>query len=70
MTQMSNYKINEKDIEQAVHYLELHDPKNADREYAMQLLITMQEIAEELVDKDITTAALLELALKKKQSGK
>jgi DNA-binding phage protein len=37
-----DYEINEKDIESVIKYLKIHNPENADREYAIQLLNLMQ----------------------------
>jgi hypothetical protein len=68
--QINGYEINETDIESVINYLSIHDPKNADRVYAIQLLITMQELAHELANKDIDTAELLEKALKKSEPSK
>lgn len=62
---MSDYEINEKDIESVLEYLSHHDSANADREYAVQLLYSMQETAKELVGQDLEFAKLLELTLKK-----
>lgn len=59
--------MSEDDIQKVINYLEIHDPKNADREYAIQLLMSMQEMAKELVDQDIKFAELLEKVLKKTQ---
>lgn len=44
-----DYQINEKDIETVIRYLEIHDPKNADRDYAIQFLESLQATAGELV---------------------
>lgn len=45
---MSDYAINEKDIESVIRYMKIFDPKNADRDYAIQLLEVMQGIAMEV----------------------
>ena len=66
MDEMSDYEINEKDIESVITYLEHHDPENADREYAIELLHAMQETAKELVDQNIKFAQLLKLTLKER----
>ena len=63
MKDMSAYKITEADIEAVIRYLKIHDPKNADREFALVLLDTMQRMAKELVQTDITSAVLLKEAL-------
>jgi hypothetical protein len=62
---MKDYEINEKDIQSVIHHLELHDPKNADRDYAIQLLGIMQEIAGNLVRSDAVDADLIDKALQK-----
>jgi len=46
---MSDYVLNEKDIESTIRYLKIFDPKNADRDYAIQLLEVMQSTAEGIV---------------------
>ena len=62
---MAGYEINEKDIESVIRYMKIHDPKNADREYAIQFLESLQGVAGEIVGKDIEFAEFLEKALKK-----
>lgn len=46
---MSDYVLNEKDIKSTIKYLKIFDPKNADRDYAIQLLEVMQIIAKDIV---------------------
>lgn len=48
---MSDYAINEKDIESVIRYMKIFDPINADRDYAIQLLEVMQGIAIDVVQK-------------------
>jgi len=36
--QMSDYKINEKDIESTINYLRIFHPENANREFAIEFL--------------------------------
>ena len=43
-----DYQINEKDIQAVIHFMEIHDPKNADRDYAIQFLESMQGSAGEV----------------------
>lgn len=45
---MDDYQISEKDIEAVMRYLETNDPKNADREYAMQLLEAIHGVAHDI----------------------
>jgi hypothetical protein len=66
MSDMSDYQINEKDIESVIRYMKIHDPKNADREYAIQFLESLQGVAGELVNTDVEFAERLEKALKKR----
>jgi len=46
---MSDYVLNEKDIESTIKYLKIFDSKNADRDYAIQLLEVMQITAKDIV---------------------
>jgi hypothetical protein len=46
---MGDYVLNEKDIESTIKYLKIFDPKNADRDYAIQLLAVMQITAKDIV---------------------
>lgn len=46
---MSDYVLNEADIERVINYLKIHDPKNADRDYAIQKLELMMGQASETV---------------------
>lgn len=46
---MSDYVLNEKDIAKVLNYLRIHDPKNADRDYAIQKLEGMMSTASEIV---------------------
>ncbi len=46
---MSDYVLNEEDIEKVINYLKIHDPKNADRDYAIQKLELMMSSASEIV---------------------
>lgn len=49
---MEDYVITEEDIQKVIHHLGLTDPKNADRDYAIQLLESMQGVAQDLVRPD------------------
>ena len=68
MKDMAGYEINEKDIEAVIRYMEIHDPKNADREYAVQYLQSLQGVASQLARSDTGLAELLQEALKKPDS--
>lgn len=60
---MNNYDINEKYIEAVLRHLRIKDPENANREYAIQKLMVMNELAKELVNQDLEFAELLERAI-------
>ena len=45
---MSDYQISEQDIEAVIRYLKIHDPKNADKDYAIQLLEALQGVAHDV----------------------
>ena len=47
-----NYKINEDDIQKVIKYLEFHDPKNADRDYAIEFIEAMQIEGNEIARTD------------------
>lgn len=64
---MTGYEINNKDIEAIIRYLKIHDPKNADKEYAIQILELMKETAKQLVNTDMEFTELLLKTLKKKK---
>ena len=61
---MSGYEINEKDIETVIRYLKIHKSENTDREYAIQILELMHEIAKEAAGKHIEFRDLFLEALK------
>lgn len=46
---MSDYVLNEADIAKAINWLKIHDPQNADRDYAIQKLETMLSVVSETV---------------------
>ena len=45
---MSDYKINEKDIDTVINFLKIHDPNNATPEKAIELLEDLQAGAHQL----------------------
>jgi hypothetical protein len=63
----NDYQINEKDIQAIVRYLEIHDPENADRGYAIQLIESMQGFGSELARSDEGLAEAIRKATEKKQ---
>lgn len=62
-----DYDIDDEKIATVLRYLELHDPKNADRDYAIQLLETMQSIAGELARSQDISPEMIKKALDQKQ---
>lgn len=49
---MSGYSINEDDIQKVLKYLEIHDPKNADRDYAIEFIEAMRVYGNEIARTD------------------
>ena len=64
MGNMSDYEINEEDIKAVLRYLKIHNPENADRDYAVQLLEAMQDTAHNIVQSGIFTDEELLSAIK------
>jgi hypothetical protein len=62
------YHINEEDIQKIVRYLEIHDPQNADRDYAIQLIESMQSFGSELARTDEALAEAIQKANAKKNN--
>lgn len=60
------YHDNEEDIQAVVRYLQIHDPKNADRDYAIQLIESMKGLGNELARSDEALAEAIREATKKK----
>lgn len=46
------YQITEEDIQKVITYLKIHDPKNADRDYAIQFIEAMQVKGNEIARSD------------------
>ena len=61
------YEINEKDITTVIRHLKIHDPANTDREYAIQVLELMHEIAKRVANAGLEFAELFLEALKQKK---
>ena len=61
------YEINEKDIATVIRHLKIHDLANADREYAIQVLELMHEIAKRVVSAGMEFTELFLEALKEKK---
>ena len=66
---MSGYEINEKDIAIVIRYLKIHNPENISREYAIQTLELMHEIAKDIAKESIQFAELFLQALKTKKQN-
>ena len=61
------YEINEEDIATVIRHLKIHDPANADQEYAIQVLELMHEIAKRVANAGMKFAELFLEALKEKK---
>ena len=61
------YQINEEDIQAIIRYQKIHDPKNADRDYAIQLIEAMQGVGSELARSDEALAEAIQKANAKKK---
>ena len=62
------YHKTEEDIKKILHYLEIHDPANANREYASQFIDTMQGVGGELARIDESLAELVKKNLDEKKT--
>ena len=60
------YHRSEEDIQKILRYLQIHDPKNANRDYAIQYLDSMEGFGSELARADESLAE----AVKKSLDGK
>lgn len=61
------YHTNEEDIQAIIRYQKIHDPENADRDYAIQLIEAMQEFGGELARSDEALAEAIRKANAKKK---
>lgn len=63
------YHQNEEDVQKVIRYLQIHDPKNANREYAIQYIESMQGFGNELArsDEGLAEAVKKKLDEKKKK---
>lgn len=61
------YQINEEDIRAIIRYLKIHDPENADRDYAIQLIEAMQSFGGDLARSDEALAEAIQKANAKKK---
>ena len=60
------YRINEEDIAKIIKYLEFEDPDNANREYAIQLIESMQISGNEIARSDEALAEAIRKYTQKK----
>lgn len=61
------YHQNEEDIQKIIRYLQIHDPKNANRDYAIQYIESMQGFGSELARSDEALAEALKKKLDEKK---
>lgn len=61
------YHKNEEDIQKVIRYLEIHDPKNANRDYAIQYIDSMQGFGSELARSDESLAEAIKKKLDEKK---
>lgn len=62
---MSDYEFTEVDIQKVLDYLKLHDPENADRDYAIQFLQQMQDNAFNFANSGVLTEEEIAESLEK-----
>ncbi len=55
--------INDQDIDSAIRYLGIHDPENSSYDDALEFLARLQDLAKDMVNKDIKRADLFKRAL-------
>lgn len=67
MADQEQYNISEEDIQKVINYLKFHDPKNADREYAIEFIESMQVTSNEIARTDEELARAIEEFTKKKR---
>ena len=61
------YHISEEDIQKVIRYLEIHDPKNANRDYAIQYIESIQGFGSELARSNEPLAEVLKKKLDEKK---
>jgi 5-formyltetrahydrofolate cyclo-ligase len=59
-----DYEFTEEDIQKVINYLSIHDPENADRVYAVQLLQHMQDKAFDVANSGVLTEEEIAEAIK------
>lgn len=60
-----DYEFTEDDIQKVINYLTIHNPANADRDYAVQLLQQMQDNAFNVANSGVLTEEEIAEAIKK-----
>jgi len=65
----SEYHKSEEDIQAVIRYLEIHDPKNANREYAIQFIDSMQGFGSEVARSDESLAEAIKKKLDEKKKS-
>jgi len=61
------YHKSEEDIQAVIHYLEIHDPKNANRDYAIQFIDSMEGFGSEIARSDEALAEAVKRSLDEKK---
>jgi hypothetical protein len=61
------YHRSEEDIQKILRYLQIHDPKNANRDYAVQYLDSIEGFGNELARADESLAEALKKKLDEKK---
>jgi hypothetical protein len=61
------YHRSEEDIQKVIRYLQIHDPKNANREYAIQYIESMKGFGNELARSDEALAETIKKKLDEKK---
>lgn len=61
------YHKSEEDIQAVIRYLEIHDPKNANRNYAIQFIESMEGIGSEIARNNESLAETIKKKLDEKK---
>lgn len=61
------YHRSEEDVQKILRYLQIHDPKNANRDYAIQYLDSMEGFGSELARSDESLAEAIKKKLDEKK---
>ena len=60
------YHKTEEDIQKVIRYLQIHDPKNANRDYAIQFIDSMEGFGSEMARSDEALAEAVKRSLDEK----